>query len=678
MHPANAATVDGSVRLGWTETDLAGSDFASTDHAANLSLEQELTPYLRLRLYGGYGKQTASLDGDETFSRSSLQPLAELRYGAPNLSWRVAWENLRVDSSSAVQEFESNALNASLSWRARGGFRLGLGFRESTNETENVVALGRGLDQRVARADLSLERRHWSVGYGASHNELRGGASDVSIEQLRQDVRLSASRAFRADTLRLSFAGTVGRLDAEERRGDGDLGEPVAAIQGLFAIDASPSVGELQPAPGLIDGDLVAPTSPAIEIGGGNTLRNLGLDFGLPLPATRLDIVVDRASGAQVVWEVYESADGLIWEPVPVVQRLWDPDLLRYRLRFPETSERYLKAVNVTTNPATDVRVTELRALRDLSTGAGTPERSSDLYRVAASLAWRIAPRLRVAAGADASNDTTTVGGVVRRDTTGSGFRAGLDYDVSPMLAIGVVYRHGRSEEGQRDGLTRTYDDLGGRLRWTPLPAVDAALTAGLRRNSDDDGELSNLEYVRAMLNLDLLDELRLISDLGVSRLDSVGIGAARDTLNFSQRVEMIPRRHWRVGGGYTWVRSESAQDGAPLFDSTTLYVDVTWIPGSALTVSGGVWYSEASTDTTIQESLNLNWSPGPKLTVSLGWGQYEQENGLLTGNDSLSVYYQAASRLVFFGSLTRSRSRLDGATEDDFTSLNAGATLTF
>jgi hypothetical protein len=675
---ARAASLDGSVRLGWTTTDLDGTEFASTDHAANLSIEQELTPYLRLRFYGGYGEQSSSLDGDETFSRTSLQPIAELRYGAPNLSWRVAWENLRVDSSSAAQEFDSNALNASLSWRARGGFRLGLGYRESTNDTENVAALGRGLEQRLGRVDLALDRRHWSVGYAASYNELTGGASDLAIEQLRHDVRLSAARDFRGDRLRLSFAGTAGRLNAEERRGEGDLGEPVTAVQGLFAIDASPAVGELQPAPGLVDGDLVTPASPAIEIGGGNTLRNVGLDFGLPLPATRLDIVVDRPSGAQVAWEVYRSADGLIWEPVPVVERLWDPDLLRYRLRFPETTERYLKAVNVTTNPATDVRVTEVRALRDLSTADERPERVSELYRAAANLAWRIGDRLRFAAAADVSNDSTTVGGVVRRDTTGSGFRAGLDYDLGADLTLGVVYRHGRSEEEGREGLTRIYDDLGGRLRWAPLATVDAVVTTGVRRDSDADGELSNLEYLRATVSLDLLDELRLVTDAGASRIDAAGIGSPRDTLNFSQRVEMLPRRNWRVSSGYTWVQTRGSARGDPLFESTTLYADVTWIPGSVLTASAGLWYSEASSDTTIQESFSVAWNPGPKLSVSLGWGQYEQEDGLLTGNDNLAVYYKVASRMVIYGSLTRSRARLEGAAESEFTSFNAGATLSF
>jgi hypothetical protein len=675
---ARAATLDGAVRLGWTTTDLAGAAVDSTDHSANLSLVQEITPYLRLRLAGVYGEQDAELDGVETFSRSTLQPVAELRYGAPNLSWRVGWEAFRSDSSSFAQEFESRTLGASLSWRAPHGFRLGLSWRDVVDETESVAALGRDLEQRVGRADLLFERPRWSVGYGGSYNELAGGASGLDVTQIRHDLRLNAARDFAGDRLRLSVSGIAGRLEAEESRGSGDLAEPVSAVRGLAGVDLSPALGELDAAPGLVDGDLETPVSPAIEVGGANTFRNVGLDLGLPLPANRLDIVVDRVSGAQVVWDVYQSADGLIWQSVIVVERGWDPDLLRYRLRFPETTERYLKAVNVSGNPESDVRVTELVALRDLTTGAGQPERSSDLYRAAASLSWQISERLRFHASADGNNDSTTVGGVVRRDSTGSAVRGGLDLDLARDLTLAVGYRHSRSEEGAGRDLTRISDDYGASLRWNPLATVDALVATGLRSDSDELRELSNLRYARATVSLDLLDELRLVTDLGTSRIETTGIGGARETLNWTERIEMRPRRNWRVGGGYTWVRTESAVEGEPLFDSSSLFVDFGWTPGTALSLVGTVAYFDETTGATIRQSYNLSWNPGPKLSLALGWDDYSQREGAATRNESLAVHYQIATRLVLFGSLTRSRSELAGGPEEEVTSFNAGTTLSF
>lgn len=675
---ARAGTLDGALRLSWTSTDLGSAVVDGTDHAANLAIVQELTPYLSLRLAGLYGEQTAELDGVEAFSRTTLQPVAELRYGAPNLSWRVAWESLRSETGAAAGEFESRALTTSLSWRAPRGFRLGLSWRDLTDESASVAALGRGLEQRVGRVDLMFERPRWSVGYGGRYNELAGGAAALDVTQLRHDLRLTAARALAGDRVRLSFAGVAGRLDAEQSRGAGELAEPLAAVRGFAGIDLSPALGELDASPGLVDGDLVTPASPAVEIGGGNTFRNIALDLGLPVPAHRLDILVDRLSGARVVWDVYQSADGLVWQPVTILERAWDPDLLRYRLHFVETSERYLKAVNVSVNPESEVRVTELVALRDLAVGALQPERSADLYRAAVSFAWQASERLHFHASADANNDSTTVGGVVRRDTTGSAVNGGLGLDLAHDLTLSVGYRHARFEEGAGRDLTRISDDFGASLRWNPLDTVDALLATGVRTDSDERHELSNLRYARATVALDLLDELRLVSNLSTSRIETPGTGGSRETLSWTERIDMRPRRDWRLGGGYTWSRTESAVAGGPRFDSSSLFVDFGWTPGAALGLAGTIAWFDESTGATIRQSYNLSWNPGPKLGLALGWDDFSQREGARTRNESLALHYRLAVRLVLFGSVSRSSSAIADGPEDEVTSVNAGTTLSF
>lgn len=670
-----AATLDGSVRLSWSETELGTVSGSNTDHAANLSLTQVLTPYLRLRFLGNYGEQTAELEGAQPFERSSLQPAAELLYSRPGLSWRLGWENRRIDSSSAAQEFESDAVVANLTWQPRGDFRLGLSFRDATNQTD-VAAFGRDLDERQGRLDAVYQRRYWSLGYAANYNELVGGVSGFDVEQFRQDLRLSASRDFADGRLVLGFSGNAGHLEAEERRGD--FAEPLPAAQGLFGIDISPAIGELDPAPGLVDGELSAPTSPPIEVGGANTFRNVGLDLGLPRPATRFEVTVDRTSGAQVVWDVYQSADGLIWEPVTVLSRTYESDLLRYTIRFAATSERYLKAVNVSSNPATEVRVTEVRALREVVAIEGPAERTSELYRAAASLGWRVTDRVTFSAAAETSNDSATVGDIVRRDYTASGMRAGVEVDLARDFVLAVRYRHSESEERRTGGLTRISDDYSASLRWTPLETVDALLSAAIRTDDDEFGELSNLEVVRLMVSLDLLDELQLVTDLSSSRVDSLGAGGVRDTLSWVQRVEMRPREDWRVGGGYSWQRTEGAGNRPRDYETSSVFVDIDWSPGSALTVRGSLTYFDESGGSTLRQSYGLFWAPGPKLSVALGWDQFEQHDGLLTANDSITVNYQAASRLLLFASISRSRNDLGSGIEAEITSGNAGASISF
>ena len=53
-----------------------------------------------------------------------------------------------------------------------------------------------------------------------------------------------------------------------------------------------------------------------------------------------------------MLWQVYHSSDNLNWFRVEQVVSFWDAGFLHYRIQFPETTDRYFKAVNVTANPA--------------------------------------------------------------------------------------------------------------------------------------------------------------------------------------------------------------------------------------------------------------------------------------------------------------------------------------
>ncbi len=74
---------------------------------------------------------------------------------------------------------------------------------------------------------------------------------------------------------------------------------PVPVAQGLFAIDATPSLGELEPTSAFIDGDTTSPAAPGIEIGGANTFRNIGVDLGISRPVSELEISVQGPSGSR-------------------------------------------------------------------------------------------------------------------------------------------------------------------------------------------------------------------------------------------------------------------------------------------------------------------------------------------------------------------------------------------
>ena len=674
---ARGAELDGSARVAWTESDTETATVATTEQSVHLGLTQILTPYLRLRVSESYADLSSTLDGADVFSRSNEQPRVELLYGRPNLTARVGYDLARTRSDVEADRFDASSVTGSLAWRTRVGLRLGLSLREATNRGD-VAALGRDVDDRRARLDLAFDRGHWSVGYSAAYGELERVSTGLAVEQLRHDLRFSGARDWLAGRLHIGVNALAGRLESQQRRGEGDLGEPLPAVAGLATIDASPETATLDAAPGLVDGEVGEATTPPIEIGGANTFRNVGVDLGLSLPATRLEIHVDRPSGAGLGWRVYHSADNLFWEPIPAVTGEFDATLLRYSLRFAPVTDRYFKAVNVTINPAELVRVTEVRALREITAILGADDSSSDLYRAGVSLGWQIAPRVQLSLGADTSNDETTFGAVTRRDYTTSSARGGLTVDMSRDLRLVVGYRWLDSEDRRVGGIQRSTEEVSASLRWDPLPTVDAVLALATRDELDAGELLSTSTTSRLSVSLRLLEELRLVSELLLSRLDSRLLGVERDTVHWTQRFETEPYEHWRFDGGYTWSRTESGVDGQPLLERTSFFATVYWSPGAALAFHGSLIYYDDSVGASLRQSYGLSWVPGPKLTFSLAWNEFEEQRGQLTGGGSLAVNYHLASRAQLFATLTESRTELADGTRERVTTAHAGTAVSF
>jgi hypothetical protein len=672
-----AVDVDGSARFAWTESDVEAGAVGTTEQNFHLGLTQILTPYLRLRVSDSYADQATTLDGADVFSRTTEQPRVELIYGRPNLSARLAYDLNRTDSSLVADRFRAKAVHGNLSWRSRAGLRVGLSLREATNRGD-VAALGRDVDERRARIDLGLERRFWSVGYSAAYGELERLATGLAIEQIRHDVRLSGSRDWLDGRLRIGLTGLAGRLESEESSGAGELAEPLPAVAGLAAIDASPGTGALEAAPGLVDGSVGEITTPAIEVGGANTFRNVGVDLGLSLPATRLEVYVDRPSAPGLVWEVYHSADNLFWEPIPTAISEFDATLLRYTLRFAPVTDRYFKAVNLSVNEAELVRVTEVRALREITEIVGD-DRSSDLYRAGLSVGWQVAPRVHLSAGADTTNDETTFGGVTRRDFTTATVRGGVRVDLRPDLRLVLGYRWLDSEDRRSGGLDRTTEEISASLLWNPLATVDAVLVVSNRDELDGDVLLAANSSARLSVDLRLLEELRLVSDLIVARLDSEIAGVERDTVSWSQRFEMEPFERWRLDGGYTWSRTESGLASQPLLERTNLFATVRWSPGSALAWHATLlYYTDDTGGSSLRQSYGLSWSPGPKLNLSMTWNEFEEQRGLLTGGSSLTANYRLARRIQLFGSVSESRTELADGSRERVTTVHAGTAVSF
>ena len=294
---------------------------------------------------------------------------------------------------------------------------------------------------------------------------------------------------------------------------------------------------------------------------------------------------MDVVSGPSIVWQVYRSRDNLFWEAVPGVTSTFDSGLLRYRIRFPQTEDRFFKAVNVSVNPASAVRVTEVRALLDLAATALDEATDDNRYRGDVVLGFNPSRRVSAAVGLGASSDETLTAGLVRRDYQESHALARLTVGLARGLDLNLGYRYNDSENRREPVLLRTVSQYNANLTWKPLSTVDAALTVGRRDESEKTTLLQSQDSVRLGVALELLADLRYVTNLDVSRLEDPFAGRDRNSWTWTHTLEMRPLPTWDLAGSLTLSRNETFA-GEPLLDRTQYQIWTTWNPTSYVSLT--------------------------------------------------------------------------------------------
>lgn len=677
-----ATDFSGSGQLSATATDNRGLESDLLERRFSLGLLQELTPFVRIRVGYQFLDLRTNFDEGERFSRGTRQPQVELLYDRTSLSARLLYSEQTIENTPLAPSFDRRAFAANLSWRPSRGPGLRFGFRDDSN-TADVSALGR--DVRSRRLDLMADYQIGDVrtSYGFERLELESLSNQFRTEQSRHDLRLDASHGLWSNRFAVALSGRVSRVARTLEVGDAArIAEPIPAVAGLFAVDLSPEVGELEPDPTLIDGDLVTPARSGIDIGGANLYRNVGLDLGITRPASRLEIAVDTLSGTSVAWRVYRSRDNLFWEPVAGVAARFDPVLLSYVLSFPETEDRFFKAVNTSPNPVPNVLVTEIRALLDLAPGdvaTGVESTDGELYRADLVASFRPSERLTGAVGFGLSNDEVVTEGLARRDFDETHAFARLSIGLARSLDLHLNYRLDDSQSLRGRVLSRTVDRRSASLAWSPLPTLEAVLSAARRRETDVDVPIQSLDSIRFGLVTQLLPDLRLVSDVDRSRLEDAfaGPGEGRQSWFWRESLEMQPLTSWNLSASFS-LSSNTTLAGRPLLRRRMYQIWSTWNATAYLTL-GGTWsLSDDGGRESVNQSFNLSYSPGTRLVVSAHYRGYESDLGGGTYTDSLSVSYRPYARLVFLASLSRSRLEESAGESAEITNLRAALRFSF
>jgi len=696
---AFATEIHGSARVYGGPTESGGIEADHVDQKYNLNLVQTLGPYLSLRFNYRYSDFRSSGEDVATFERESSEPRFELLYRRETFTGLVSFQDRRMRSA---QDFDLQAFLTRFDWRPSRGPELSLQVRDETNVAD-VEVFGRDVDSSSIDFEATYDRTFWGARYTFRTTDLTNEASGFRLEEERHQVRLRYAQRFFEDKLSFSADTWVSRLDQTEENTT-DPAEPVPVREGLFGIDATPEVGELEVRPELVDGDTREPATEETGIGGANTFRNFGVDLGFTRPVSRLAVYVDAPSAADLFWDVYHSSDNESWERLDGVTAQFDSALLRYLLRFPETTDRYFKAVNISVNTMSDVSVTEVRALVDVENLTRRDARSTT-YRASLSAVYRPIERVRASLSFGLGNDQdlassfTGQPGLLSRDLDEVSLAAMVRVGLREDLDLRVGYRLNDVEEKQEPVLKREEDVIFASLDYDPLPTVDVTFTVSRRDEhggdlfpeGEQEGEtrlLRSADTFRLRAGTVLLPSLELVSEVTYSDVEDPFAGFTQSIWRWRETLQGSPTRKltfWATfGQSYYDSTGTVAIKRRSRFDLRT-----TWSATPFLSFTGDWSYGDDDRQQTLAQRYSVFWAPGPKLSATFSYQDTESEDlrddsfpfaGPRRDISSLgaSINYRLNPRLMPYANFSRSRFDQAGMQETENTSLRFGFNLFF
>jgi opacity protein-like surface antigen len=671
----NAIDFSGSARVYTGTTKVDDSDTDLTDQKYNFRLFQSITPWLSMRASYQYSLFDSSPEGAMDLERRSRQPRLELLYSRPTVSAQLLFMERQNWGSSPADTFDSRSAQGFLRWQPRHGPRLGINWRDDSNEA-GVSLFGRDIESQTLGFDVRYDLEHWNILYTYEISDLENRSTGYSLDRDRHQLRVSGSRRIWDERLSLAVDGRLRESDQEEQIPQGTaLAEPLLARAGLFALDTSPELGELDPVPELIDGDLQSPTGPRIEIGGASTYRNIGLDLGFTRPVDRLEISVDAPSDAGLLWQVYHSPDNLVWAPIGSVVSQFDLALLRYSLLFPETTNRYFKAVNFSTNLQTDVAVTEIRALLGVESLALAGKSTN--YWLFADAILAATERVTLNLNAGFRTDQDLAEGRLNREFTDRTYSGGLQVELSPDLRLRAGYRFSDIEEDLDPVLKREEEHLTASLDWSPLETVNTILSLSSREESESGRRLRLADTARLYARTDLLPELRLISEVVYSDIEDPFSGFDQSSWQWRETIESQPTAAWTFAASLvqTWYDSTGS---VALSERSQLQFRSVWRAAPFLTLSGDWSLNRDDDDDTVSQRYSISWNPGNRLAVSLGYQDSDLQEIRSTTGTSGSVNYRLNRKLTLYGSYSRSTTERIGVEDSEIESARLGFNLFF
>jgi hypothetical protein len=638
----------GRLSVAWQSFERGDVTTEGLRQRYELGLERGLSEALDLRLGLRYEQDASGstvLGEERTADYRAVEPRFALRWALPNLS--LAAEAVRTDTRTeadailgrVASESTSDRARATLDYTPAGLPALGVdAARERVDLGGAAAAGGERFDQRLGG------RFGWTLGglstaAYARRSESRDDAAGYEVASDEAGAGFDWTRSFRRDLLTVHAGAAASSTRFDDRRvGAAGVPAPVPLAAAGMTVDSTPEEHFDRPLaanPLLRDGDRERPAG--LRLGPeGEAFTTLAVDFGVSAPVDEIRVIARDPSGRPVTsggaveWEVWTSADGLLWRrlPEPTTTR-FDPASGYWSVTFPQRLERRLQVVTFFVN-AVATEVTEVEAWARAAVEPGeAARRETESWRGTGGFALRPHARLALTFEGSVAGASRVEGSGRELDTRdteqgwsaawtpGRHFELGLQRTVRDSAAEGFL--------GELDSrLTVTSGVV--QLRATPNlhATIDASRT-------EERGPATAVEidrfFVRGFARI--FPGLELGLDVGEQRQSFGGDEATLVQPSLTLSLRARPRRDLQLTASAS--RRETEWDGeppaeAPRSDAEDRWtVDLFWQPSAQLGLGATAGRAGDDGASTPVHGWRLQWNPFPRGALRVD-GRYDED----------------------------------------------------
>ena len=350
-------------RLSAKTSDVTGNDTMTKSDGFtqkySLMLNKNIFPLLTLRAGYLFESDQSWLTTNDRDSRSRITtslPSVDLTLGTPLLNGGIGYFRREESISGAgvpASSLFSEDYHGTFSWRPEGLPALSLNVERSNIFDDRRVSQDSTNDR--ATIGVTYQLKGVDLKYTGSYNDHSDRLQDLEVVQTTHAARATYGGQFLDERVSLYSSYNVSdQTTITTGKGAGFVDFQLTPFAGLFALNATPDLGGLDPLPALIDNDVR--TGSGVNLGTTTQpvplLRNLGIDLLSPTRVNRLLVWLDRRPDPKIVpllsWDVYTSADNLLWTratAVPLTGLGLDPVENRVELKFAPVTARYIKVV---------------------------------------------------------------------------------------------------------------------------------------------------------------------------------------------------------------------------------------------------------------------------------------------------------------------------------------------